>query len=84
VTLFDLWVYVRDGGTLVVLFLIIVGGWKQYWHFGWYADEQRKRITKLEGQLDRAVGAAESGTGLATRAIRQAEGRQGEHPDQRG
>lgn len=80
-TLLDLWTYVRDGGTLVVLMLIIVGGWKQYWVFGWYADEQRARISKLEAQIERAVGAAESGTGLASRAIRQAEGPSRERVD---
>lgn len=77
-TLVDLYVYVRDGGTLAVLLLIIVGGMRGWYVWKWYADEQRTRISRLEGQLDRAVGAAESGTGLAHRAVRQAEGRQGE------
>lgn len=33
-TLADLWAYVRDGGMLFLLFLILVGGWKRYWVWG--------------------------------------------------
>jgi len=78
VTLLDLYAYVRDGGTLAVLLLIIVGGMR-----GWYiwkreADEYRARITKLEAQLDRAMGAGERIAGTADRATRLAEGARSE------
>lgn len=63
-----------QAGLLVALLFILWAGWKGYWVFGRYYEDQRLRIDKLERRLDRAVGAAESGTGLATRAIRQAEG----------
>jgi hypothetical protein len=63
-------------GVLVLLLVILWAGWKGYWVFGWYARELRDRNEKLERRLDRAVGAAESGTGLATRATRLAEERQ--------
>ena len=77
-TLLDLYAYVRDGGTLAVLLLIIVGGMR-----GWYiwkreADEYRARITKLEAQLDRAMGAGERIAGTADRATRLAEGARSE------
>ena len=80
-TLLDLYAYVRDGGIIAVLLLVIIGGMRGWYFWKWYVDEQRARIAKLEAQLDRAVGAAESGTGLANRAIRQAEGRQGERAE---
>ena len=74
-TLVELWAYVRDGGMIALLFLILVGGWKRLWVFGWYADEQAKRIVQLEDRLDRATRVAESGTAAADRATRVAERR---------
>jgi hypothetical protein len=80
VTLLDLWSYVRDGGTIAVLLLIILGGWKRYYVWGWYADELRARIDQLETRLERATRVAESGTVAADRATRLAE-RRTEAPD---
>ena len=67
-TLLELWAFIRDGGTVALLFLIIVGGWKRYWVWGWYAEEQRDRIRELEKKLDRAERLALGGTALARRA----------------
>jgi hypothetical protein len=64
-TLTELWTYVRDGGTIFLLGLILYGGWKRWWVFGWYAVEQDKRITKLETALERATRAADRATGVA-------------------
>ena len=61
-------------GVLVLLLIILVGGFRGWWTYGWYARELRERNDRLEARLDRAVGAAESGTGLARQAIRQVEG----------
>lgn len=74
-TLLELWVYVRDAGTLGVLLLIIIGGMKGLYVWKWYADELRVRIVKLEAQLERATRVAESGTVAADRATRLAERR---------
>lgn len=74
-TITDLWAYIRDGGMIALLFLILIGGWKRYWVFGWYADELRDRNRQLESRLERAVGVAESGTVAADRATRLAERR---------
>ena len=74
-TLIELWAYVRDGGTIAVLILIIVGGWKRYYVWGWYADELRERAHQLEQRLERATRVAESGTVAADRATRLAERR---------
>jgi hypothetical protein len=73
VTLIELWAYLRDGGMLALLFLILVGGWRRYWVFGWYAEELRERIVDLEKRLERATRVAESGTAAADRATRVAE-----------
>jgi hypothetical protein len=73
VTIAELFSYIRDGGTIAVLLLIIIGGHKRYWMFGWYADELQARINKLESQLERATRAAEHGTVAADRATRLAE-----------
>ena len=72
-TLIDLWGYIRYGGMVALLFLIIVGGWKRYWVFGWYADELHDRIRALEAKLDRAERAAVGGTALARRSLSVAE-----------
>ena len=63
-----------QAGVITLLLVVLWSGWRGYWVFGRYYDELRDRNEKLEARLDRAVGAAESGTGLANRAIRQAEG----------
>lgn len=72
-TLAELWAYIRDGGMIGLLFLIILGGWKRYWVFGWYADELRERCRALEAKLDRAERLAAGGTALANRAASLAE-----------
>jgi hypothetical protein len=69
-----------QAGVVVLLLVILWSGWRGYWVFGRYYDAQARQIERLEARLDRAVGAAESGTGLANRAIRQAEGRADERP----
>lgn len=79
-TLVELWAYVRDGGMIALLFLILVGGWKRYWVFGWYAVEQRERIVDLEKRLERATRVAETGTAAADRATRVVE-RRNDAPD---
>lgn len=74
-TLVELWAYVRDGGMIALLFLILIGGWKRYWVFGWYAMELRERIVDLEKRLERATRVAETGTAAADRATRVVERR---------
>ena len=82
-TVFD--AILGQAGVIVLLLVILWSGWKRYWVFGSYyvemQQELRAQIAKTEHRLDRALGAAESGTGLASRAIRQAEGRADERPD---
>lgn len=79
-TITELFVYVRDGGTIAVLLLIIVGGMRQWYVWGWYVQEQRASIVKLEARLERATRVAEAGTDAADRATRVAE-RRSDAPD---
>lgn len=73
--LIELWAYIRDGGMLALLFLILIGGGKRYWVFGWYAVELQQRIVDLEQRLERATRVAETGTAAADRATRVVERR---------
>lgn len=41
-----------------MLILIVVGGHRRVWVYGWYADELRTRLNKLEEQRDHAVSTA--------------------------
>ena len=69
-------------GTLFLLLLIIVGGWKRVWVWGWYAQELKERNANLEEKLERAVGVAERGTVAADRAVRAlAEQKSGDAPN---
>jgi hypothetical protein len=60
---------------IALLALILIGGWKRYWVFGWYAVELRERIVDLEKRLERATRVAETGTAAADRATRVVERR---------
>ena len=68
-------------GVLVLLLIIMVGGFRGWWVYGRFYDAQARQIERLEERLDRALGAAESGTGLARQAIRQAESRSSERAE---
>lgn len=81
-----------QAGLLFMLLFILWAGWKRYWVFGSYYTEmqtelrdrlvdERKLRKDVELRLDRALGAAETGTGIANRALQQAEGRAHERTD---
>lgn len=76
-TLIEVYAYVRDGGTLAVLILIIVGGMKGWYIWRWQADEYRARIQKLEAALERATRVADRATGVAERAADRGGGADG-------
>ena len=62
-----------QAGVLVLLIIILYGGFRGWYVYGWYARELRERNERLEARLDRASRVAESGTGLANRATRLVE-----------
>jgi hypothetical protein len=62
-------------GVLILLLVILFGGFKGWWVFGWYARELRNRNERLENRLDQTSRVAERGTGLAHRAADLAERR---------
>lgn len=67
-------------GVLILLLFILIGGFRGWWVYGRYYEEQSRRIERLEARLDRAARVIESGTATADRATRLAE-RRAEGPD---
>lgn len=61
-------------GTLVLLLFILIGGFRGWWVYGRFYDDQTKRIERLEQRVDRTLGAGERIAGTADRATRLAEG----------
>ena len=62
-----------QAGVVILLLVILWSGWRGYWVFGRYYEEQSKRIERLEQRLDRAVGTGERLAGTAERATRLVE-----------
>lgn len=60
-------------GTLVTLLVIIYGGFKRWWVFGWYAEELKNRNERLENRLDSVSGEAKAVTSVAEKAVIAAE-----------
>lgn len=52
-------------GTLVVLLVILYGGYKRWWVFGWYAQELKNRNERLENRIDNVSGAAQTVASIA-------------------
>jgi hypothetical protein len=65
-TLDQLFVALKDGGTLFALFLFSVGGLRQWWVWGWQYREMRI-------ERDQWKALALSGTLLASRAVTLAD-----------
>lgn len=60
-------------GTLVTLLVILYGGYKRWWVFGWYAEELKKRNERLETRLDNLSGESKALTSVAEKAVTVAE-----------
>lgn len=56
-------------GVLVTLLVIIYGGYKKWWVFGWYAKELSARNERLEQRVERISGLAGDATSLTTRVV---------------
>ncbi len=61
----SLWSLLKDGGTLALLVVVLVGGWKQWWVFGWSFKDM-----KIERDEWRIL--ALKGTSIAHQAVTMA------------
>ena len=62
-----------QAGVVILLLIILWSGWRGYWVFGRYYEEQTRRIDRLEHRLDRALGTGETLAGSVDRATRLVE-----------
>jgi hypothetical protein len=61
--------------TVVTMFIIIVyGGAKGWWVFGWYYQEKLDHCDRLQEQIDRLTGISERTIDLAEPVIRGQRG----------
>lgn len=68
-TFTDLLKYISQGGVLGLLFFILVGGYRQWWVFGWQYKESEERIEKTERERDDWRDIALHGTNLAEQTV---------------
>lgn len=61
--------YVSQAGTLGMLVIILFGGYKKWWVFGWIYRESEKRTEKLEKERDDWRDLALHGTNLAEQTV---------------
>lgn len=57
--------FLRDGGWLAVLIVILFSGYKGWWRWDREVIERDKRIERLETLLDRGTGLAEEAVEVA-------------------
>lgn len=64
-----LWSYLRDGGTLFLLALVIFAGYKEWWVWGWQhrelkleRDEWKTLALKTTGLGEKALDVAQTTT----------------------
>ena len=58
--------YIRSAGITGILILIIVGGWRRWWVWGWHYQQ-------IEKERDEWKSLAIGGTHLSERAVRAAQ-----------
>lgn len=64
-------------GVLFTLLLILYGGFKKWWVFGWYASELKDQNNKLEQRLDKATIVVEKQAEITQKATDLAESKSG-------
>lgn len=69
VTIADLLKYISQGGVLGLLTLILFGGYKRWWVFGWLYKEAQDRTIKAEKEKDDWRDIALHGTSLAEQTV---------------
>lgn len=68
-TLADLLKYFSQAGVLGLLTIVIFGGYRQWWVFGWQYKEAAARIEKAEKERDDWRDLALHGTSLAEQTV---------------
>lgn len=68
-TFADILKYVSQGGVLGLLFFILIGGYRQWWVFGWQYKESEERTGKAEKERDDWRDLALHGTNLAEQTV---------------
>lgn len=63
-------------GVLVLLLVILYGGYKRWWIFGWYAKILEDQNKRLEDKIDRALKQSERVTSVAENTVRAIETKQ--------
>lgn len=69
VTFADVLKLLSQGGVLGLLVYIIVGGYKQWWVWGWVHTEEKERTLKAEKERDDWRDLALHGTNLAEQTV---------------
>lgn len=69
ITLQDTLKYVSQIGVLGLLIIVLYGGYKRLWVWGWLYREQEARINKLERERDDWRDIALHGTTLAEATV---------------
>lgn len=68
-TFADILKYVSQGGVLGLLMFIMIGGYRQWWVFGWQYKESEERTEKAEKERDDWRDLALHGTNLAEQTV---------------
>lgn len=68
-TITDLLKYVSQAGVLGLLVIILFGGYKKWWVFGWIYRESEERTSKAEKERDDWRDLALHGTNLAEQTV---------------
>ncbi len=60
-------------GAVVLLLLILYGGYKKWWVWGWYAGELKDRNSEISALLKESLGTARVSTHMAESATSRVE-----------
>lgn len=68
-TISEFFKYLSQGGVLGLLGLLIFGGYRKWWVFGWQYKDAEERTTKAEKERDDWRDLALHGTTLAEQTV---------------
>ena len=65
----DVFRYVNTAGVVGLLALIVFGGYRKWWVFGWQYKESQERTERIEAERDGWRDIALHGTNLAEQTV---------------